>query len=406
MTSASDPLAPRGIVAVRRRWLFRFVALALALLGCVGLLELLAAAGLLDFRLVFHTHGSHAWENPRNPFDAELMHRHGPHDEFSGRLPGDLVAWLGIRTDRLYNVHVRYDKNGFRNSTDRDAADVIVLGDSFVEGSTVSFDSLASTRMEALLHRPVMNLGQAGYGPQQERIVLRRFGLPVHPRVVVWVLFEGNDVVRDYARFEDFRARPQRYRAEQHGYRVRGFVRNAFKALDRAGVFGSPAQSGPLKQYGVLNPPSQAAGSTLYFAYDSNALTASDQEHLDRVLDLIGDAANATRQAGAHFVFAFAPIKFRVYHDLCAFEPDSEPARWKLNDMNDRCAAWADARGVPFVDLTTALRRSAVRGDLLYYLDDGHWNAEGHAVVAAELAEFIERAGWLSGASSASSTSR
>src|SRR5262249_25131700 len=39
------------------------------------------------------------------------------------------------------------------------------------------------------------NLGVSGYGPQQELVVLKRFGLPRNPRLVVWQFTEWNDVI-------------------------------------------------------------------------------------------------------------------------------------------------------------------------------------------------------------------
>src|SRR5262245_25129458 len=160
--STASPARPRSA----RRWLFRLVALVAAAGVSLGLIETLAALRLVDYRVVFSTYGSKAWENPSNRLDPELMHVHRAHDHYNGRLPGDLVAWLGIRTDRLYDYDVKYDRNGFRNDRDLDAADIVLIGDSFVEGAIVPYDSIASSRLARLFDVPVLNLGQSGYGPQ------------------------------------------------------------------------------------------------------------------------------------------------------------------------------------------------------------------------------------------------
>ena len=49
-------------------------------------------------------------------------------------------------------------------------------------------------------------LGHSGYGPQQELVVLKRYGLRLHPRTVIWTLFEGNDF-SDAERYEEKVAR-------------------------------------------------------------------------------------------------------------------------------------------------------------------------------------------------------
>jgi hypothetical protein len=47
----------------------------------------------------------------------------------------------------------------------------------------------------------VANLGQSGYGPQQELAVLKRYGCPPYDRNTSWVFYEGNDLldVQEYA---------------------------------------------------------------------------------------------------------------------------------------------------------------------------------------------------------------
>jgi len=94
----------------------------------------------------------------------------------------------------LFRWDVRYDHNGFRNQTDLKSADIVVIGDSFVEGLTVSDAQLVTSLLAHLQGKVVANLGQSTYGPQQELIVLKRYGLPLRPRTVVWMFFEGNDL--------------------------------------------------------------------------------------------------------------------------------------------------------------------------------------------------------------------
>ena len=54
---------------------------------------------------------------------------------------------------------------------------------------------------EQRLDTDVVNLGQAAYGLKQELGVLRRFALPLRPRLVLWFLFGGNDL-RDVELYE------------------------------------------------------------------------------------------------------------------------------------------------------------------------------------------------------------
>ena len=54
----------------------------------------------------------------------------------------------------------------------------------------------------------VINLARGAYGPQQELIVLKRYGLSYEPRVVVWQLFEGNDLA-DAEAFVEWKKNPE-----------------------------------------------------------------------------------------------------------------------------------------------------------------------------------------------------
>src|SRR5262249_26014037 len=115
---------------------------------------------LVDFRAVLNSPTEEPWRNPRNLKDPKLLHIHKPYER---------LVWKGHE--------YRYDRHGFRNESDLAAADVILIGDSFVEGWNVSAAELLTERLAEQSGRTVANLGQSWYGPQQELEVLRRFGL-------------------------------------------------------------------------------------------------------------------------------------------------------------------------------------------------------------------------------------
>ena len=115
-----------------------------SLILTIGFIELLVAAQVADFRSILGTPISEPWRNPGNLHDPTLLHIHKPHDRW---------LWDGIE--------YRYDQHGFRNETDLESADMIVIGDSFVEGWNVSADNLLTSHLARQLDRPVANLGQS-----------------------------------------------------------------------------------------------------------------------------------------------------------------------------------------------------------------------------------------------------
>jgi hypothetical protein len=87
------------------------------------------------------------------------------------------------------------DEFGFNNPIGQhvpDTIDVALLGDSMVHGTTVE----PSKNLAGWLRRSgykVLNLGQGGSGPLIELAILGEYALPLRPKRVVWLFYEGND---------------------------------------------------------------------------------------------------------------------------------------------------------------------------------------------------------------------
>jgi hypothetical protein len=361
----------------------------------LGLLELPAALGLVDYRSVFRSGPALAtgkpWQNPHNRTDDELLWIHRPGQRITGSASGDMVAWLEIATDRRYPVDLTYDRNGFRNATDLDSAPVVLVGDSFLEWSNVGQQDLVGNVLERRLGVPVANLGQAGYGPGQERIVLRRYALPLRPRVVVWQFFEGNDL-GDLQRYEEWSADWPRIRADMGGFAERSFLRNGWRTARLMAVARRETDGPRARERSCRITAGEARDSTLYFAYAGTPLGERELGLLTKVEQLLAEGQAEARQHGAELVLMFVPTKFRVYGDLCSYPPDGLAKLWVVNDMPQRLGAFAARTGMPFLDLTPALI-GARNGPLLYFIDDGHWTPLGHQVAGDTLAAFLHANG-------------
>jgi hypothetical protein len=338
---------------------------------CVGLLETLVLVRLVDFRVLFGTPAAQPWSHPGNLVDPTLLHLHRPHDDF---------VWDGVR--------YQYDQHGFRNRPDPRGADVVVTGDSFVEGWGVTAPELVTSRLAADLHRPVVNLGQSWYGPQQELEVLRRYGLPLHPKACVWAFFEGNDL-QDVERYQKALPVWGELSRRNHSFALRSFTRNALYALRRLGrTRGGEDATGTLAYpYGTFRE-GDGRDVRMYFEYKSHALSGQEVKDLGEVGRVLGEAGAMCRRQGARFLVVFVPSKDRIYLDRARFAANAEPLRWERNDLPSRLAALvgkADPDG-DFLDLTPTFRQRAARGDVLYFLQDTHWSPAGHALAARAIA--------------------
>jgi hypothetical protein len=107
----------------------------------------------------------------------------------------------------------------------------------------------------------------------------------------------------------------------------------------------------------------------------------------------VAEARAACRRKGVDLVVAFVPAKFRVYHDLCEFAPDSPCRDWPVDDLPSAVEKAVRASGddVGFLDLTPSFQSRAAKGELVYLADDTHWSADGHRVAALAVAGFLKR---------------
>jgi hypothetical protein len=378
----------------------RLILTTLSFIIVVGLLEVPVTLGLVDYRKIISPPDSFLvthrkpWDNVANVFDKELMHIHPPGQRIVGETSGDLVKLLGISTHRRYAVDLSFDSRGFRNDREIDRAPVVVTGDSFIEGVLVPSPKLVTNKLRDLLGVEVANLGQSGYGPQQELWVLRRFGVALKPKVVVWFFFEGNDLL-DVERYEHFIKERDRIEAERNSFYQRSFLRNTLFTLAGYTAPGVSQDGVEAHRRSCRFQTKSGEESTFYLAYAATPLTEDERESLGKARDVLLQAQQLTAANDAQLVFVYIPTTFRVYNNLCKFPDDGYARSWQLSDLPQEMEKWCKEKGIPYLNLTTALKEAASRGELVYLLDDGHWSERGHQVTAETVARFIKSEGWL-----------
>ena len=363
-----------------RRFLLATVAVGFALF----LVELPALIDVLDYRTLIGP--THAWWAP-NIFDPELLHVHRAHaHQVGASLGGDAASLFQIpRADMTrYQWDVKYDQNGFRNQIDLESADMVVIGDSFVEGLTVRNEQLMTSVLAQLRSEVVANLGQSAYGPLEELVVLKRYGLPLRPRTVVWMFFEGNDLGDVTGYQQAMRKKPNLWRA----FVARSFTRSALYEIRY--LISPPAKRSGTRRSAVLQIPN-GQQAPVYFIYPSKPLAKEDLTALDDTANTLANAYRLLAAHGTRLVFVFVPSKFRVFHQFCRFPPESECRDWAPNDMSERLenAIAAISPDIGFLDLTPRLVDAVKRRILPYYPDDEHWSPEGHRIAAEAVNEYL-----------------
>ena len=354
---------------------------------------------------------------------------------------GDIVRMGFISAAVSPGVRRRFpfktDAEGFRNDTVRERVHIAALGDSFTDALTVPVEASWPMRLQQRLGVPVQNYGTAGFGPQQELLVLGDFVLRHRPSRVVLAYFAGNDLF-DAERFDEFQQQGHD-EAPALGWPIKDvydradtwFVTSALSAAanwlaHRQRPFVVSATAAPPRDPAVAAQAPfdgglfsvQVHGRLLQWAfmppyldklnYSERELRARPGWRLTR--DAILAMQQASREAGADFTLVFLPFKSQVYWPLLersmtaddlhrALEfylkdsdrpIDVDAMRHNRLAQNAMLRAFCEAAGIPFLDTTALLQQHVELGENVYFPDDSHLNEIGQRLVADALARFLQ----------------
>ena len=360
---------------------------------------------------------------------------------------GDIIR-LGfvppaLSEGKTHRYEFRTDDEGFRNAATRARIDIAALGDSFTDAQTVAIDDAWPQQLERRLGIAVQNYGTAGFGPQQELLVLQDFAIRHAPRLVVLAFFAGNDL-RDAEVFDTTGG--ARHAGGDHprpGWPIKTIVTRADEwflgsAMSAAGAVLASGRAGEQgsrgreeRGSGVASPPFDrgvfsvdASGRPLRWAFLPPYLrllhfSVGDFERRqgwDLTRRALREMQRTAHGAGAELVVMFVPFKSQVYLPLLdrsmpradltrALEQTLRPLgpavdvdtmlrnRLALNDM---MTAFCRDAGIPLLDTTERLRSRVEAGEAMFFPDDSHLNEAGEAALAEMLAQFLRDAGWSS----------
>ena len=324
------------------------------------------------------------------------------------------------------------DADGFRNPPDLSDPAIAVIGDSFVQGSTISAENAWTTLIGDALGAPVLNLGVGGFAPQQSVIILTRFGLPRHPSLVLFAIYEGNDIddtehYRTYResqlRWDAFVAATARVRSNS-----RTIQRYEWMRLWSLGSFGmSQLGLSEERPMGSLNPVTGSiAGTPIETVFHSLLLYRTTRsrsawetsEAWELALASLAQARELCAEAGVHMAVVLFPSKESIYPallggafsrgDFDAFVARAAPrgatphSSWYADHLQNRGALHRllvehlKRDGYNFIDLTPGFAAVAADGQALYWPYDTHMNTRGNALAAELVTEGVNSLGVVS----------
>ncbi|MEM7349989.1 MAG: SGNH/GDSL hydrolase family protein [Acidobacteriota bacterium] len=423
MTSHSA--APRRLLG------FRLLAVILTGLACLLaaelFLRLVPSALPADYRSTFPLRGIELFNRgvlARTPIDGvPIPYRFGPQQDFYSGPPNGLQA-LGLVAprdnpdeSRYSNIHFRIDRRGLPNPLEIEAADVLLVGDSFTGGLGALSPAGLQQRLQEATGAPIFNLGIPSIGAQREAWLLREVGLALEPRAVIWFFFGGNDLA-------DARA-VERHR--QNGINThadlfpdfawpRSFVVDlARHKFARSSQTTDPAEPVDRSMPGFIYPASDGPRPVWFYpAYLREMTRTGESLAADRGWALSRDVLQrideTLRQRSTRWLVVYVPSKPEVYLSRVAEDPPlafrmasfgaSDPVAssaqefWQLalerrGQLETLLGNFCAEQGIDFLSLTPYLEQLADAGQLGYFSADSHWNEIGQGAALDPLVEWL-----------------
>lgn len=254
---------------------------------------------------------------------------------------------------------------------------ILVLGDSFAWGFGVEQDEIFSEQLESTLADvEVINAGVSGYSTDQELLWLEAEGRRYRPDLVILTLSGNDDALNRRSVAYFVYPKPFFVLAPGGALELRN-VPVPGASLPRRLAFHGSRRSAILKL--IVDRSARLARRTRSAAAHGADEAGPDQrpeEPFALTTALLERIQRVTDEAGARLLLLTTGT----------YWPADSPGTY--GDLLDTLRQ----RGFAILDVEAC---TGFAPDLMRLPDDGHWNARGHAFVAARLSELIERRGWL-----------
>jgi hypothetical protein len=334
------------------------------------------------------------------PGDYQTVSFAEAHPEFGRRnKPGagwkktsEFTSWIEINSKGLRGAEIDYRKPAGEYR-------ILVVGDSFTFAEQVNQQETFTQRLEDRLnaessgpHYRVLNAGSNGWATANEAVYLTKEGVRFRPDLVIVALYVGNDISDNYRRVAT--------------------VQNAVEA-DLA-LRGADSFDGPRR---LLRK------SELYSVFESGVLAklpwwqgnggGDDDDRrpprapseaqeawtiTERLLDRMRDVSASQ---GARFMVMAIPTALEVAQrgggavketdEEDADQDESSDEKPGFEDMHGTLGEIVARANLTSLDLLGPFRRADNRTkERLYYRQNAHWTAAGHAVATDELYEFLK----------------
>jgi hypothetical protein len=256
---------------------------------------------------------------------------------------------------------------------------VLVLGDSFTEGSHVGEDELFTNIIaNNYSNLEVMNAGIGGWSTVQEYLYLRDAGLKLHPDLVLLMFFE-NDLVENCLSFYPSIG-PRPYALMQNGQ----LEINEKPSPDEWRKYALPLPFAlQLNQYSLAY---NFFNFRVYQRIRAPYLRQLEYEDVKKTDSyptmeiekmILRKMHKPLKEKGILFAIGLIPTKLDVQKGL--------------SEIHAPLISFCNEENIPCLSLVNPLKLEYVKGNKPYFEIDIHWNRVGHRVAAEVLGKYIQQ---------------
>jgi hypothetical protein len=296
------------------------------------------------------------------------MRMHMPH--------GDLQPMTSARIGVAHDVEYRIDRYGFRNDSDYAGESYVLVGDSFIAGSSNTQADLLSSQLKRDYGLSGYNLAHPG-GLSDYADYVETFARHHDKFSVLVFVFEGNDFEIE----KDKRlSTPSRLLKTYVGIFSNTNVYRVTKSLIKRALHRSEIRG---ETYVTLRDiRGQHIALLTRYIEATKAKELTKNELFERAL---------TRLKKYPLHIYFIPTNYRIYYRVLegAQAPALPDANWTY--LKNLCVR----EEIRCTNLTPAMVHASdallAKNELLWWPDDTHWNRNGIAVAARVVAETLKR---------------
>lgn len=354
----------------------------IALLGIALVCSLLVAEVLL--RIMY----------PQNSYFEE-------YSPLIGEINTPFMKGWSISPNGEYKIPVEMNKDGFRDKNhDFEKKEGVVriafVGDSFTEGKQVLFEETFHQRIEKILNGKVevMSFGSGGFGTCEELALYRNYVRKYDPNVVVLMFLTINDFLDNYAVFEKHTDRfTCNFEKDKVVYvppppnKMHDFLRPFYKSSHLIRFFYR------LKSLHKEDPSLVPPAFEVYY----DEYSPQFEESVNVTKRILREIRKEVEQDGASFLLVTLTNPEQVEEDLFEKKKEQLPIlKEKITNTekaDELLFSFAQQEKMSIVQLVYPFKEYKKEHPQirLHYPLDGHWNAQGHALVAELLSEEIQQ---------------